>query len=40
MIALEAVPPTKAEVAEETLTVELADGRAIVVPTAWYPPPR
>lgn len=34
---LEAVPPTMAEVTEETLTVELADGRTIVVPTAWYP---
>ena len=25
------------EVSEDTLTVELADGRTIAVPLAWYP---
>jgi len=34
---LESIAPTKAEVTEDTLTIELADGRTIIVPTAWYP---
>jgi Protein of unknown function (DUF2442) len=28
---------TRAEVSEEALSVELADGRTIVVPVDWYP---
>jgi hypothetical protein len=28
---------TQVEVSEDTLTVELADGRTIAVPLAWYP---
>jgi hypothetical protein len=28
---------TRVEVSEDTLSVELADGRTIAVPLAWYP---
>ena len=28
---------TRVEVSEDTLSVELADGRTIAVPVAWYP---
>jgi hypothetical protein len=28
---------TRVEVSEDTLTAELADGRTIAVPVAWYP---
>src|SRR5947209_15506179 len=28
---------TRVEVSEDTLTVELADGRTIAAPVAWYP---
>jgi hypothetical protein len=28
---------TRVEVSEDTLTVELADGRTIAAPLAWYP---
>ena len=30
-------PPTNVVVTDETLAVELNDGRTISVPTAWYP---
>lgn len=34
----EVIPePTDVTVTDDTLTVELADGRAIAVPTEWYP---
>ena len=31
------VSATRVSVTDETLTVELSDGRTITVPTAWYP---
>ena len=30
-------PASRVEVSEDTLSVELADGRTIAVPLAWYP---
>jgi len=34
---LQAVPATSVHVTADSLTVELEDGRTIIVPTAWYP---
>ncbi len=34
---MEAPPPSDVVVTDETLSVELKDGRTISVPTAWYP---
>ena len=31
------VTATRAELGDDTLTVELSDGRTIFVPLAWYP---
>ena len=36
-IEVEVSRAVEVDVAEETLSVELADGRTISVPTAWYP---
>jgi Protein of unknown function (DUF2442) len=33
----QSVTATRAEVSDDTLTVELSDGRTISVPLAWYP---
>lgn len=33
----EPITATSVRVTDETITVELADGRTISVPTAWYP---
>ena len=37
VIDLALVPAQKVSVGDDALTVDLADGRTIIVPLAWYP---